>query len=296
MDLDTFIIAVFCWIDEALPLVTHGQRLRQRRPQPVLADSEVLTMEVVGAYLGLSQDSALFAYFQRHYAHFFPALRTLHRTTFVRQAANLWWLKERLWQDLLDTLPHDPQLAILDSLPLPVCQFARAYRCRRFRGQAAYGKDQVLKQTFYGFRLHARVCWPGVLTCLCLAPANRVDPDVAPSLTQDTHGYAIGDRLFWQPRLHEELRRSGVLLLAPFRLASREPWPERGRLLSRVRYRIDTVFGQLVERCHVKRVWARDTWHLANRLLRTILMHTLAVHFNVIRGNPPLHLARLVIA
>jgi hypothetical protein len=29
-------------------------------------------------------------------------------------------------------------------------------------------------------------------------------------------------------------------------------------LLSRVRYRIDTVFGQLVDRCAVKRVWARD--------------------------------------
>ena len=59
MDLDTFIIAVFCWIDEALPEGTGEQRLRQRGPEPVLYDSEVLTMEVVGAYLGLSQDSAL---------------------------------------------------------------------------------------------------------------------------------------------------------------------------------------------------------------------------------------------
>ncbi len=294
MDLDTFIIAVFCWLDEALPQVTGGQRLRQRGPEPVLYDSEVLTMEVVGTYLGLSQDSALFAYFRRHYAHFFPRLPQVHRTTFARQAANLCWVKERLWQRLLDALPYDPQLAILDSLPLPVCQFARATRCRRFRGEAAYGKDHVIKQTFYGFRLHARVCWPGVLTRLCLAPANRPDPDVAPSLTQNTQGMAVGDRLFWRPRLQAELRRSGLLLLAPFLLASREPWPERSRLLSRVRYRIDTVFGQLVERCALKRVWARDTWHLANRLLRAVLMHTLAVFFNVVRGNPPLHLARLV--
>jgi hypothetical protein len=28
----------------------------------------------------------------RHYAHFFPTLTCLHRTTFVRQAANLWAL------------------------------------------------------------------------------------------------------------------------------------------------------------------------------------------------------------
>jgi hypothetical protein len=98
MDLDDFIFGVFCVVDEAIPHVTVGQRLRQRGPQPVLADSEVITMEVVGEYLGLAQDSTLFAYFRRHSAHFFPALRTLHRSTFVRQAANLWRLKERLWQ------------------------------------------------------------------------------------------------------------------------------------------------------------------------------------------------------
>src|SRR5215472_13075569 len=135
MDLDTFIIAVFCRIDEAVPRVLNGQHLRQRGPCPRLADSEVLTMEVVGEYLGLEQDSALFAHFRRHYAHFFPALRTLHRTTFVRQAANLWWLKEHLWQQVLERIPHDPCFAILDSLrcrsvssPVPIAVGASAAR------------------------------------------------------------------------------------------------------------------------------------------------------------------------
>jgi len=41
-------------------------------------------------------------------------------------------------------------------------------------------------------------------------------------------------------------------------------------------------------------VGARDTWHLANRRLRAVVMHTLAVFFTVVRGHPPLHLARLV--
>jgi hypothetical protein len=75
MYLDTFIISIICRIDEAVPRVQNGQRLRQRGPCPRLTDSEVLTMEVVGEYLGLEQDSALFASFRRHFAHFFPALR-----------------------------------------------------------------------------------------------------------------------------------------------------------------------------------------------------------------------------
>ena len=94
MDLDTVMIAIFCWIDEALPAVIPEQGLRQRGPTPVLHESEVLTMEVVGEYLGLTQDTVLFAYFQRHLTHVLPALRQVHRTTFVRQATNLCWVKE----------------------------------------------------------------------------------------------------------------------------------------------------------------------------------------------------------
>lgn len=71
-----------------------GERLCQRGPQPQLADAKVLTMETVGEFLGLDQDKHLFLYFCRHYGHFFPALCSVHRTTFARQAANLWKVKE----------------------------------------------------------------------------------------------------------------------------------------------------------------------------------------------------------
>jgi DDE family transposase len=294
MDLDDFIITVFCVVDEAIPAVLNGRRLRQRGPQPTLADSEVVTMEVVGEYLGLAQDSALFAYFRRHYTHFFPALRTLHRTTFVRQAANLWWLKERLWQAMLQQFPHDPTFAILDSFPLPVCQFARAYRCRRFRGEAAFGKDTLVRQTFYGLRVHVRLEWPGVMTRVCVAPANVSELAALPGLAERTAGLLVGDRNYWSPTTAHEWQPQGIALLAPYRSAKRDPHPRWSALLSRVRYRIDTVFGQLVDRCNVKRVWARDLWHLCSRLLRKVLMHTLAVLLNVELGYQPLHLAQLV--
>src|SRR5437016_3235848 len=170
MDLDDFIMTVFCRIDDLLPQVTGGQRVRERGPQATLADSEVLTMEVVGEYLGLGQEQALFAYFRRHYAHFFPALRRLHRTTVERQAANLWALKERLWLRLLLQTPHDPTLGLLDSFPVPVCGFARAPRCRRFRGEAGYGRDPITRvwardRWHFGNRLLRKV----LMHTLCVA-------------------------------------------------------------------------------------------------------------------------------
>lgn len=295
MNRDELIIACFCLIDDVLPSVLEGKRLRERGFAPTLSDSEVITMEIVGTFLGYNQDKALFEYFQFHWNHFFPKLLEVDRTTFVRQAANLWAVKERLWCLIRDTLlSYDPATAIIDSFPMPVCQFARAYRCSRFKGEASYGKDQTIRQTFYGFRVHARLAWPGVITHLYLAPANVHEGEVALDLTAGTSGLLLGDRNYWLPDLKVRLQRLGIGLLAPFRTAKHAPPHSWSAVLGRVRYRIETVFGQLVDRCGAKRVWARDLWHLRNRLLRMVLMHTIAVLFNIQDEHEPLQLAQLV--
>ena len=87
----------------------------------------------------------------------------------------------------------------------------------------------------------------------------------------------------------------GVELLAPYSSKKRDPTPKQSVLLSRLRYRIDTVFSQLTGRYSVKRVWARDLWHLASRLLRKVLSHTVAFLLNHQMGNPPLQLSKLLI-
>ena len=62
MDLNTFIVAVFCLIDDRI----KDQRLHQRGPAPKLSDSEVLTMEIVGEFLGIDTDKAIYLFFPRH--------------------------------------------------------------------------------------------------------------------------------------------------------------------------------------------------------------------------------------
>ena len=293
MDLDMLIIAVFCLMDDTLKTLFQGKCLRQRGSAPVLSDSEVLTMEAVGEYLGRSQDTEIYGYFRQHYRHFFPGLERVHRTTFVRQAANLWKV-EQVWQQLLGYIRYDPAFALVDSFPLPVCQFARAYRCQRFRGEAAFGKDILTRQTFYGFRVHVHLIWPGVITRFTVAPANVHELSVVPQLAEGTRGVLVGDRNYWSPRLTEELRQENVTLVAPFGSRKRDPHPRFSSTLSRLRYRIDTVFGQLVDRYQVKRVWAKDIWHLRGRMIRKVLSHTIMFLLNQPQGNPPLQLAKLL--
>jgi len=54
-------------------------------------------------------------------------------------------------------------------------------------------------------------------------------------------------------------------------------------------------FSQLVGPYSIKRVWARDLWHLMSRLLRKILSHTVAFLLNEQMGNQPLQLSKLLI-
>jgi len=126
----------------------------------------------------------------------FPALGSIHRTTFVRQAANLWAIKAQLPHQLLGPAGFGPAVSVLDSFLMPVCRFGRAYRCRRLAGLATFGRDEGAKQTFCGLRAHLRLCWPGVICDARLVPANRHDLIMAEGLLADVHGWALGDRAY----------------------------------------------------------------------------------------------------
>ncbi len=318
MDLDTFIVATYCLVDEAMDEAIGGKQgpPRQRGPNPTLDDREVLTIEIVGEFLGIDTDEGLFRHFRRHYAEWFPALRKVHRTTFARQTANLWKVKHLLWRHLLEEkVRFDPCISIVDSFAVPVCRFARAYRCRRLREVSAYGHDSSSGKEgkaglFFGLKAHVRVCWPGVIVEADLAAANHHDLSVAVEILKEPHhhyqggggrgggGWVLGDRNYHSPNLKEALLYSGGLeLVAPHKKKSlkneRHQWP---RWLVNKRRRIETVFGQLVERFNAKKVWARDRWHLTSRFMRKILSHTVAVYFSQqAELSSPLRFSELVI-
>ncbi len=82
----------------------------------------------------------------------------------------------------------------------------------------------------------------------------------------------------------------GPVLAAPFRQKTYGPTPQRSVMLAMRRWRIESTFDQLVERYQLKQVLARDLWQFANRLVRKVLIHTIAMHLNAPAARPPAHL------
>jgi hypothetical protein len=72
----------------------------------------------------------------------------VHRTTFTRQAANLWAAKKLMWGALLGRVEHEEGLLVVHSFCVPVCSFAKAPRHKSFAAVASYGHDAMRRGVF----------------------------------------------------------------------------------------------------------------------------------------------------
>lgn len=292
-DIEEFIIAVYLCVAEQMETVIGRHPPRRKGFGPKLSDSEVLTLEIVGEFLGYHNDKDIWRYFRRHWHSWFPQLPS--RTTFVRQAANLWCYKQLLHQRLLKQLDaQQEKLYRIDGFPLPVCGFKRAPQARLFKGIASFGSSATKLGTFYGFRGHLLVNAQGVVLGLTVTAANVDERDVVPELVVGLDGLLLGDKGYIKADLREQLASQGLSLLTPKRRNMKGYSPEVNRAISRWRQPVETVIGHLCHWFDIERVWARDLWHLTSRLARKLLAHTMMIFLNQQHGRPPLHFADII--
>ena len=310
MTVTDYLLHVFYLIDTELETLNRSSwslseqpPLRRRGPQPTVADSEVITMELVGEFLGIDTDKGIWRFFRQYHRPEFPNLAHVTRTTFARQAAALWRVKQLLHRRVLRWLPlRDPldqqRWWIIDSFPIRTCKLARSKRSRLFSGIASYGRDPALpRNLFFGLRGHLRASDRGPIAQVELTAANVADLDAAVALTPgDPREPCLGDRNYWHrsPQRSCRFAQAAMVLLAPFKQKQTDPDRARSRRLSRLRQLIEPVIGQLATRFNIERTWARDLWHLSSRITRKILSHTVAALLNWRAGNPMLQLDRLI--
>lgn len=295
MLLDDFIIRVYCLIDDLLEEITKGKRIRERGPLPHLFDSEVITMEIVGEFLGMDEDKKIHFYFKTHWLSFFPKIGD--RTAFVRQATNLWAYKQEIQRRLCSLLRVEfARVQIVDGFPMPLCNFRRAHFSKLFKGEAAYGYCASKNQNYYGFKGHLLMDSEGTIFDCVAASANLDEREALFDMSSQISDLVLGDKGYiCKEARKEELRQEGIRLETPLKDNMKEARSfKEVNLLKRIRRRIETVIGQLTERFHIEKIRARDVWHLTHRTIRKILAHTVCIFINRENGNFNLQFDRLV--
>jgi hypothetical protein len=296
MDRDTFIITVYCLVEDEFKKLSALYRVRHAGFTPELSDAEVITMEICGEYWKQQTDKDLFGYFAQHYRHFFPTLSD--RSLFVRQAANLWQFKAALHRRLtfLSGQAADP-IQPIDTLPLPVCTSTRARRDRCFPGQADYGYCDAKDLHYYGFKLGLRISRCGMILHFPLLEARPHDINHLERLVAGFRGIAPADKGFIKLSLQQQLAQAqGVNVVTPRKKTMKTSlYPAQlVKACARWRKLVETVGSHLTERFAVDRIRVHDLWHFQHRLIRKVLAHTVAVFLNLTLGRQPLDLDGLV--
>jgi hypothetical protein len=296
MSLEDFIITVFCLVDDMLKEVVKSTgKLRQRGFASQLDDAEVIAMEIVGEYQGIDTDAGILRYFGQHWRQLFPKLTT--RCNFSRQAANLGQVKTMIQQRLVACLRRQDEGFLTDGVPMPVCHLKRSGQSHLFRGEAEYGYCATKEEYYYGFKGLIVTTLSGAIIDYTVGGANLDEREAFIDCAESVRGqHGIGDKGFIGAAYKADLQRDfEVTLHTLLRSNMKDERPQQFlRFIVKTRRLVETVIGQLTERFHLNRVWARNLFRLANRVARKILAHTIAVMILRNMGCDDLQMERLV--
>jgi hypothetical protein len=219
-----------------------------------VSDAEVIFIAIVAAL-----------YFQNHHERALCVMRgmgyisgKLSISRFNRRLHQLAHWLEYLLSVLCD-LFRVGETFVIDSMPVPVCKRARAWRCRKVRGADYCGYCAAKKEKFFGWRLHL-ICTPdGLPIAFDMLPGALHDLTPIHELTVNLHlgATVLGDKGYNDyPGEASILLDAGVRLI-PIRKKNMKPndWVDDYDLRL-YRHRIETVNSQL-ESMGINRLHAR---------------------------------------
>jgi len=286
-NLRDFITIAYVIIDDIYQEITPTY-IKERRniDKAILSDSEIITISIVGESITIDSEKAWFNFVKKNLKDLFP--KVCHRTRFNRTLRNLHTVLDEIRKKLALILNYQyDNYRIVDSMPIPVCEFARAHFNKTF-SEAEYGNCASKKETYFGFKLHALVTLNGYITDFDLTPANVDDREILWELTSTYHSLkVIGDKGYISNDLKNILKDDKNIDLIPIkRKNSKNPYPKTfKKLISKIRRRVETSFSQLDEQFNISNVFTKSLWGLITRIKVKILAHNLGYFINKTLGK-----------
>ena len=326
MQTDTLLTAVYCITDDQYRRYWQPRKPVRPGPDPVMSDSEVLTLMLLAQFnLGFSERN-LITYVRSYWRAYFPHL--LSQSAFNRRVRDLWGVLCALGPSIAastEALQERPRAyEVLDSTAVPLMRRCRGDRGRLFGKEAAIGYGGSDHDWYYGVKLLAAVNAAAQVTGFVVGPANtaehwlteallrwRHDPTASAPLATDFadvlppphHGPRVGPTGPMQPRLG--VGKAGPLDLADlgFRgrawqqhwqavygvvvLTPRDMPAAQRRWFNRLRHVVERSFSSLIQHFGLHFPRARTLVGLLARLGAKIAAHNLLIHLHLWAGEPP---------
>lgn len=251
--------------------------IRKRGPEPVLSDSEVITIGLIIETYFQGHEEVGYSFVGQYLGDLFRNLIDLDRFNVRRR--QLMWITEMIRRNLREQImDKKDKVRLVDSAPITLMTYTRGSRSKSAIGSEYFGVVSSKKEKFFGLRLHATVTADQLIDEWLLAPASVHDVKVLDTLVSDNRDLSIiGDKAYNDAELEQRLWHKRQIRLLPLRKIDQQQWPEGIQaILGKVRHRVETVFSTLTSVFNLQRPRGRSLSGHVTRIASCILAHTLS--------------------
>lgn len=302
---DLFLV-VFCVVDDWMKQrfgSANAPRKGRGPKQDELADSEVVTILLVGEMCHCKRERAWLRQVRASYKGLFPALPEDSR--FSRRAEGVRHLLAALRRAILFWADVDREpLRLFDSFPMPLCACYRIRQSTLPISGSTFGYNASKKEYFFGLHPGLLVTGSGFIDDLVLAPGNWADVtllaaylDECVQQARDVSGYEWAmDKGFWSQRLKQwAAKHLGLNLMMRKRDYGNEPPSFWQQLLDMIRKPIEGIISVLTECFGMEHLLVKTDAGLYRRTQAKITAFSLARYFNLVVGAKPMDIARYAV-
>jgi len=301
---DLFLV-VYCLVDDWMHQHYRASNLPRRRgpAPPAFADSEVLTVVLVGELCQVKRERAWLRQVRGSYRALFPHLPEDSR--FSRRAVALREVLRHFRQSLLCWAGEDVQpVRLLDSFPMPLCACYRIRQSNQPISGSSFAYNSSKCAYYFGLHPGLLLTEHGYVDDLFLAPGYLSDVDLLTAYLdeclaagRDVSGQEwIADKGFISKALKQAAQTLlGLRLLVRQRDYKGRFVPFFQHLLDKLRKPIEGVISVLTENFGLEHILVRSDLGLYRRTQAKATAFSLARYFNDVLGMAPMDIARYAV-
>lgn len=242
--------------------VPQNVKLRKNKEKAKMSDAEIIAIQLLIECIGMPQSTG-YKFLKASYPNF---VNYVERSRFNRLVTSLFTVIKEIRKKISKN--ETCECKIVDSFPLIVNKFGRAFFGKRLREYSSYGYCASKKEKYYGMKVHVITDLYGNPIDYLLTKANVDDRDALHELSDMVNiNILFGDKGYVGTISEELKREKGISLYALKRDNSKNPLPKPFRnMISKFRRRIESTFNQLIEHFDIERVRANSILGLSTML------------------------------
>lgn len=242
--------------------VPKNVRTRKNKEKAKMTDAEIISIQLLIECLGKTQNSG-YLYLKSNHSNL---ANYVERSRFNRLVSSLFTVIKVIRKKMKRN--ENCEYKIVDSFPLVVNKFGRAYFGKRLREYSSYGYCASKKEKYYGMKVHTVTDLNGNPIDYLLTKANVDDREALYELSEMMSiDILFGDKGY-VGSINEDLKvEKGIKLYALKRGNSKNPLPKPFRnMISKLRRRIESTFNQMIEHFNIERVRSNSILGLSTML------------------------------